>query len=83
MTAPTVTMSSMTLSWLRVSSTSLSGWASTSRSPLSTLEARTRRVGPPDGDDGASKNATWVPSAPVVNPVMGPEMTGVYALPST
>ena len=77
MTAATVTISSMTRSWLRVSSTSLSGWARTSRSPLATVEARTRSVGPPAGDDGASKKATWVPSDPVVNPVMGPEITGV------
>ena len=77
MTAPMVTMSSMTRSWSSVLSTSLSGWDSTRSSPLSRVEARTRRVGPPLGAEGASKKATWVPSEAGEKPVIGPVITGV------
>ena len=76
-TAPAVTTHSMRSSWWSVLSVSPSGWARMRTSPLLTVEARTRKVGPPAWVDGASKNATWVPSAVGWNPVIGPVMAGV------
>jgi hypothetical protein len=76
-TAPAVTISSITLRWLSVLSVSLKGWARIRMSPLATVEARTRKVGPPEGEEAVSKKLTCVPSAACWNPVMGQVMTGV------